>query len=307
MVAEIPPPDLASPAPDLPPPTPPATVGSSWDLAILLVVIALAATSLLIVRRLGLHRIRTVRTGHLEERDELWMILGIAGLLLLLANWLGSGSAAQILANAGPVDPYTLRIMALLSLGGCVGTILALIVIPVIVPGVLAHIGFRARARDLLTGTGAALLIFPLVLVTNAAMRALAGVVASLRDVPPPDNVMHETLDAMLRDPFGPWWWLLVALSTLATPLYEETLFRGFLQTVFLRVTHTPRLAIVVTSVIFTAMHIPVVEWHGLPGIFLLSIALGIIMERTGRLAPAIIIHALFNAGNIAIAVAAAP
>ena len=47
----------------------------------------------------------------------------------------------------------------------------------------------------------------------------------------------------------------------------------------------------------FTAIHIP--YWHTLPSLFALSIALGYNYERTGRLLPPLLIHALFNAVNL--------
>jgi len=71
----------------------------------------------------------------------------------------------------------------------------------------------------------------------------------------------------------------------------EEVVFRGYLQSSL-----TKRIpawaAILITSVIFTAGHSPMILW---PMYFLFSITWGYIYLKTGSLKMAILIHVLSN------------
>ena len=99
-------------------------------------------------------------------------------------------------------------------------------------------------------------------------------------------------------------WRLAILVSTvLLAPLAEELLFRGLLQSMLRRWMNT-WLAIALTSLVFAAMHVG--QWHAMGAIAALSVALGYNYERTGRLLPAIVMHALFNAVNVWIYLASA-
>jgi len=60
--------------------------------------------------------------------------------------------------------------------------------------------------------------------------------------------------------------------------------------------------AIVVASFLFALIHLPGVTWHGLPGLFVLSLILGWTYERTGNLYVPIVLHMAYNAANLALA-----
>jgi membrane protease YdiL (CAAX protease family) len=62
------------------------------------------------------------------------------------------------------------------------------------------------------------------------------------------------------------------------------------------------RLAVLITSALFTLMHAGVAETHALITLFALSLCFGVAYERTGRIATSILMHALFNATNLALA-----
>ena len=65
------------------------------------------------------------------------------------------------------------------------------------------------------------------------------------------------------------------------------------------------RWAIIITSVFFAAVHIPVLAVgamaSGLATLFLLALILGWLMQRTGRIAAPIAAHSLFNLVNLMI------
>jgi membrane protease YdiL (CAAX protease family) len=110
--------------------------------------------------------------------------------------------------------------------------------------------------------------------------------------------VEHELIRLLKASPaLAP----LVFLSAgVLAPIFEELLFRGtvqsFLSALFVRM--GPRnaaggrwMAITITSLLFAALH-PAFSW---PAIFVLSLGLGLLYERTGRLLPCVTMHAGFN------------
>ncbi|MBW8885547.1 MAG: CPBP family intramembrane metalloprotease, partial [Planctomycetia bacterium] len=98
----------------------------------------------------------------------------------------------------------------------------------------------------------------------------------------------------------------VVISAAVLAPLFEEMLFRGHMQTAILYTISRPQsdsprvrwAAIFVTSIFFTLVHGEL--WLMQP-IFLLSICLGYAYERTGNLWVPILIHASFNAANLAV------
>jgi membrane protease YdiL (CAAX protease family) len=101
----------------------------------------------------------------------------------------------------------------------------------------------------------------------------------------------HELLKIMDEAP-GVTQRLLIGLSAVVVaPLFEEFLFRGHLQTLLARVTRRPWLSVFVTSCVFALAH----PWFTWLPIFVLSICLGYMYERTGNLWVSVLMHAAFN------------
>jgi len=90
-------------------------------------------------------------------------------------------------------------------------------------------------------------------------------------------------------------------------PVLEELVFRVFLQSLLLRVTRRPWVAIVLTSVLFTLVHlgggVPLESAHALAPLFVLSVAMGVAYERTRSVWAPVVMHAGFNGLNVLIAV----
>jgi membrane protease YdiL (CAAX protease family) len=101
------------------------------------------------------------------------------------------------------------------------------------------------------------------------------------------------------------WKILTFVTAGLLAPIAEELFFRGLVQSLLRRYfgdaagpgSGRPWLAIVVTSVFFTMMHAGAP--NTLPAIFFLSLALGYIYERSGRLTGPILLHIMFNIPNL--------
>jgi membrane protease YdiL (CAAX protease family) len=84
----------------------------------------------------------------------------------------------------------------------------------------------------------------------------------------------------------------LGAFLLVATPILEEVVFRGLLQTALRSL--GPLGAISSASVGFTLVH-PSGVW---PGVFVLSIVLGLVYERTRSLWSCVLVHAVHNLGQ---------
>lgn len=94
---------------------------------------------------------------------------------------------------------------------------------------------------------------------------------------------------------------IVVALSTMVgAPLVEELFFRGLLQRAMAGL---GALAVVLQAVVFGAIHVTPSEGLGNVGIVLgvgvFGLVLGVAVRRFGRLGPAIVGHALFNAAAV--------
>ena len=136
-----------------------------------------------------------------------------------------------------------------------------------------------------------------LVVVQVAAVTALSQLVPAVRDVSP-ENIAFLR-EQPLRDVV-----LLAVLAVVVAPVVEELLFRGLvLRGLMLRLGFWP--AAVTSSVFFGLFHAQGSAAEGLAlavatGVF--GVGLCVLVRRTGRLGPAIGVHALRNALAVAAA-----
>ncbi len=93
------------------------------------------------------------------------------------------------------------------------------------------------------------------------------------------------------------WKSVAIILAVIVGPIAEEVFFRGLVQSMFRRYFGSPWVGIVAASIMFVLVHEVPQDWAPL---FVLSIVLGYNYERCGRLYPVFLIHAVFNAINIA-------
>lgn len=160
--------------------------------------------------------------------------------------------------------------------------------------------GLKFAGADIPIGVGCFLLALPVVLFTSDAVMALVQAMSS-EGTPPPDPIAHETLDLILMYEHDPWVWGLIAAVVIGAPIVEEIIFRAFLQSALMRWFGAPWVAIITTSLLFTAIHYSAVPHHALPTLFVLSASMGLAFERSKRLGVPILMHMCFNAFNIAL------
>ncbi len=223
--------------------------------------------------------------------------LGLAAGLFLVSSIGAAG-----LAGLGGPAPDRIRQAALGQAGSLLGCALFLAAAWGACGPALRLAGFRARPRDGLIGLGCLLVALPILWTVNVASTAMALVFARLSGGSPPEALAHGTLRMLSEHAGDRWWWALVAGIVIGAPIVEETLHRGLIQTALVRATASKWTAILITSALFAFVHIGTADWHALPGLFALSMAMGVVFERTGRLGAPIVMHAAFNALNLALA-----
>ena len=96
---------------------------------------------------------------------------------------------------------------------------------------------------------------------------------------------------------------LIVVSAVVLAPPFEELVFRVVIQRTLLR-WMPPPVAIGITAVAFAAVHS---SWLDILGLIPLAIVLGVTYHRTGSYLSIVIVHLLFNASNIALALLTGP
>jgi membrane protease YdiL (CAAX protease family) len=94
----------------------------------------------------------------------------------------------------------------------------------------------------------------------------------------------------------------ILVSGAIITPFFEEVLFRGLIQSTIRSYVLRPWLAIVISSVIFAAVH-PSAHWAA---VFVLGMLLGYAYEKSGSLFRPMFIHCLFNGLTILAAISQA-
>ena len=152
-------------------------------------------------------------------------------------------------------------------------------------PEGLGALGIRrgGNLRSIVAGVGGYVLLVPawagVVFVWPAVARTL-GI-----------EVEQQEVFVQILELFGTKsLWLALFLAIVVQPLFEEVVFRGFLQPLLVQNLHEKG-GIVATSVLFGILH----GFSAFLPIFALSLLLGWIQLRTQRLAAAWAVHALHN------------
>jgi membrane protease YdiL (CAAX protease family) len=131
------------------------------------------------------------------------------------------------------------------------------------------------------------------------AVMLLMGLVAGIGWLIQGDNFKMEENAGLTALRENPQIWvraLVIMFAGVVVPCFEEMLFRGLFQSVIRNIIERPWVAIIVTSVLFAALHPPM---HS-PALFALSIGLGYSYEKSGSLVRAIFMHSFFNMASIA-------
>lgn len=112
------------------------------------------------------------------------------------------------------------------------------------------------------------------------------------------DEVSKRASD-LVDDARGGWLVLLGLVVIVGAPIVEEIVYRGVVQP-GLVASWGRSVGIVVTAVLFAAIHMQPVE---LPGLFVFALVLGWARHSTGTIGTSIVTHMAFNATGLALVV----
>lgn len=276
----------------------PASLGAPLTIAIFLLAIGILV---------WLWKRDTIRPGSFRRRPGAQAPLARAAVplfLLMLACILASSLAALAATSAlglAPDAPRTVRDMALITLAAAPAGLACAIIALHLARRLDPILRFRLRPDGFILGLLLALLVFPITL----AVGSISLWIAALLGAPPPGPVAHGTLEAILSPEAGAWRWVLIAGAVVATPIYEEILFRGLLQSALAAALPWRWAAVLLATALFTLVHVSGgIDAHSLPAVATIGLAMGIAYERTGKIAVPIGMHAAFNAANVALALA---
>jgi hypothetical protein len=148
---------------------------------------------------------------------------------------------------------------------------------------VFESLGWRKTGYSLLAaGFGGVLLAFAI------------GVVASFIHTPK----VATPFDDLVKTPLSMA--LLALTAVVLAPLFEEMVFRGFLQPLLSR-TLGVGLGIVLTAALFGGLHASEYQfaWQYVAAITTVGIALGILRAKTNSIIPGTVMHGCFNAVSV--------
>jgi membrane protease YdiL (CAAX protease family) len=281
-------------------PESPATAGQSstvppesfWDPAS--VVVCTAGLCVGIIWLFWCGGFRTLRKAPLR-RHHWWLAFWP---LLILLFWLSSLSVIlEIIAalegsNVQSSSDATRYFVSAILQIGLIATML-----------IIAHKAFARRLRGfglnfrtIHKDTGYAvvnlLAVYPLIIFFLVAVTYIGQVLKGDFEIE-----KHQTLTFLSENSS-----IIIKAMTILTvvvivPVFEEMVFRGFLQST-LRSATTPWTAVLVVSSFFALFHYP--NYAHMPSLFFLSCGLGYAYERSGSLLRPILMHIFFNGTSVA-------
>ena len=275
-----------------------SAAGFSTMVGTTLVVLACLFVVLIVVRRLWVIPRRHGPSWPLQPE-----LLLFAWIAFLLAGIGGSLIASRLFEGVEGLESRALSMLVAYALQG----------VMIVVVGVLVARARRSESSDPLpsrssfgasVGIGCVgfLVAFPLAQSVGMLVGWVQRVVSDVT----PDLVAHDTLKDLQDAPGDPWGIVIMLLVVLVTPVIEEFAYRGMVQQGFRRIGGNRTGAIALTSCLFVFMHVPALPEASIASavatLLTLSVLLGWLFERTGRLITPIIAHGLFNLGNLVLA-----
>jgi len=197
----------------------------------------------------------------------------------------------------GPLWKIEIIDYAFNSLAGIIAILIILIFSYIFFARGLKGFGLNIKTlhKDLLAAFVNLLAVWPIMLV----VLILTAFFAKIINGSDYQIQKHEELVSISENTVI-WAKIAIALAAIiVTPVLEELLFRGLLQTTFrsaLRTKYAAWIAIALTAMLFAMMHSIPAHW---PTLFVLGACMGYSYEKSGSLFRPIFIHAIFNATSI--------
>ncbi|MCE5185860.1 MAG: CPBP family intramembrane metalloprotease [Planctomycetaceae bacterium] len=210
--------------------------------------------------------------------------------LMLLSNQLLTAFYSDPASAAAEIASYAVNAFTELAL-----IVLMLVLACFLFARGLKGFGLRVKSlpADMVWSLVYLIAVYPFIFVGLWLML----IIGRLLEGPGFTLMQHQSIE-LLTTTASPFVQVIVAVfAVVVVPMFEELLFRGYLQTALSVRTARPWLAIGITSLLFTMLH----PWQHQVSLFFLSCALGYAYERSGSLLRPIIMHALFNGFSVAV------
>jgi membrane protease YdiL (CAAX protease family) len=238
---------------------------------------------------------------------------GIFILALFICNVIAAGLVIALyglktlmdIANLDPSTPHFLNALWILQL---VGTTLPIFAAPVFFARVVLNDSQDYLKINFRFHWGLLLLVFLIMFVSNPSIELLSNInqqmklphaLKGLEDwMKDSENSAQKITDVMLQ--MKTVWAMLmdVLLIGLVTAIVEEFMFRGVLQTIFVRWTKSVHAAVWITAILFSAFHM---EFYGFLPRLLLGALFGYFVAWSGSIWPAVWAHFLNNATDVVV------
>lgn len=218
--------------------------------------------------------------------------------------WFGVIPFAVLTAQRLAADLQQWQIASLNNLIYCVG---AIVVVAVIILLARSHFARRLEGFGLSAKTIIKDFFIAFVNLLSVWPLLLAAIILTMffgKLVWGPDFYLeqHEELELITTYSQMSLRVLVVITAVIVAPVLEEMLFRGLIQTMIrslieirsskLEFRYRPWLAILISSGLFTMVHMNMGHW---PALFILAMCLGYSYEKSGSLLRPIFIHSIFN------------
>lgn len=251
--------------------------------------------------------------NRLHPGMQLLIFAGIFLLALFICNLIAAGLVIALygmktlmaIAEMNASTPHLISALWILQL---VGTTFPIIAAPVFFAKIVVNDsddyikpGFRFHWALLL-------MVFIIMFMSNPTIELLSNInqqmklphyLKGLEDwMKDSENSAQKITEAMLQ--MKTVWDMVmdVLLIGLVTAIVEEFMFRGVIQTIFVRWTKNVHVAVWITAILFSAFHM---EFYGFLPRLLLGVLFGYFVAWSGSIWPAVWAHFLNNATDVVV------
>jgi membrane protease YdiL (CAAX protease family) len=222
-----------------------------------------------------------------------FVVSGFIGAIILLSVSGGSFAGIKDALN-NPANAGTIRMVQTVSV------VISMFLPAWFVANILNRkpfylLGFRKGIRVKQVG------LIILIMIASGLIAVTLGYVTKLIPLPPAWKLSFDRMESSYIEQVGMMvdlksfrgYIMSILLMAFLPALCEETLFRGGLQNFLTRATKNPWLAIIIVSILFSAIHF---SFYGFLVRMFLGIVLGCIFYFTGNIWLSVLLHFLNNA-----------